>query len=86
MVTLTNTGKVTFKFFTIDVPDSGDLAAGVITVSPASVSNHHHNFILDVFLGVKGVLSSLEEQKFTIQYLPGTPEPFSKSFQVYICL
>lgn len=37
VVTLTNIGKVEFKFFTIDVPDSGDLAAGGITVSPASV-------------------------------------------------
>ena len=31
---------------------------------------------------IKGVLSSLDEQKITIQYLPGTPEPFSKSFLV----
>ena len=37
-MTLTNLGKVKFKFFTIDVPDSGELAAGGITVSPASVS------------------------------------------------
>lgn len=36
-MTLTNLGKVKLNFFTIDVPDSGDLAAGGITVSPASV-------------------------------------------------
>ena len=48
-MTLTNLGKVKFKFFTIDVPDSGDLAAGGITVSPASVRLSiiiaHHNML-----------------------------------------
>ena len=41
MVTLTNLGKVEFNFFTIDVEDSGDLAAGGLIVSPSSVSNDH---------------------------------------------
>ena len=67
-IVLYNRGKVAFEFFTVDVKEDAS------AISPGGV----------VVTPSEGCLLALDSVTFSIAFLPGVPEQFSKSFKIQV--